>query len=330
MRFRLALHNNLSTLANVNHNRSQTIVFLAICVLGSRAWGQATDARVEQARMRVSPVGLNLGTQDETAAAQRDRVVATPGDSDLGKQIVLPLTESAHPWRLFASAADYYTDNATFTRTNRQADGYFFSEVGARYEGKLTESLGFETTIRQGFFRYHDLTAQDFNSLNAGSGLYYRLKELWNITVFGRYNFEWLTDSGAGRDLLTNHTLSVGAQKTFTFDGGNFIYVGYTSIFGFAEQSALQRNEHVLYGGAQAHLTRDLDADFYARLALFDYRQGNRRDVNGTVVAALTYHLNKRLSVNASYSFVFDRANQSRFDYDAGTVGGGLAFRYDF
>ncbi|MEO8792342.1 MAG: outer membrane beta-barrel protein [Chthoniobacteraceae bacterium] len=268
--------------------------------------------------------------QGDFGAAPTTRAVATPGDSDLGKQIILPLIERSHPWSLFASAADYYTDNVTLAKVNKQGDGYFFGEAGARYDGKLTESLSLEATIREGFFRYHGLSAQDFNSLNAGTGLYYNWKELWGITVFGRYNFEWLTDASAGRDLLANHTLSVGAQKTFALEGGNSIYVGYTSIFGFAQQSAAERNEHVLYAGGQAHLTKSLDADLYARLALFDYRQGTRRDMNGTAVAALTYHFNRSLSVNVSYSFVFDRSNQSRFDYDADTTGGGFAFRYDF
>lgn len=299
-------------------------------LIGSQAWGQVPDARVEQARMRSNTTGLSLGTQGETGETLTNRAIATPGDADLGKQVILPLRERAHPWSFFASAADYYTDNVTLSKFNRQADGYLFAEAGARYERKLTESLTLEATVRQGFFRYHDLNSQDFNSLNAGTGLYYNWKELWGITVFGRYNFERLSDEGFGREFFRNHTLSVGAQKTFAFDGGNSIYVGYTSIFGFAQQSAAQRHEHTLYAGGQAHLTQSLDADIYAKLALFDYRQGNRRDMNGIAVAALTYHFNRHLSVNASYSFVFDRSNQSRFDYDAGTTGGGFTFRYEF
>lgn len=280
--------------------------------------------------MRAGTIGPNPGTEGETGAAQSHRAVATPGDPDLGVQWISQPKERAHPWRLFASAADYYTDNVNLAKFNRQADGYFFSEVGARYERKLTESLGIEATLRQGFFRYHDLSAQDFDSLNAGAGLYYDVKELWDITVFGRYNFERLTDESLGHEFLRNHTLTAGAQKTFALEGENSIYLGYASMFGFAEQAAAQRNEHSLYAGGQAHLTKSLDADLYARLALFDYRQGSRRDMNGTVVAALTYRFSRHLAVNASYSFVFDRSNRSRFDYDAGTTGGGLTFRYEF
>lgn len=280
--------------------------------------------------MRVSPLGLNLGTPGGIGDAQSNRAVETPGDPDLGVQFISQPRERAHPWRFFGSAADYYTDNVTLAKSNKQGDGYFFSEVGARYERKLTESLGIEAIVRQGFFRYHSLSSQDFNSLNAGAGVYCDLKDFWGITAFGRYNFERLSDESLGRELLHNHTLSVGAQKTFALQGGTFIYLGYTSIFGFAEQSAAQRNEHSLYAGAQIHLTQCLDADFYARLALFDYRQAERRDMNGTIVAALTYHFNRQLAVNASFSFVFDRSNHTRFDYDAATTGGGLNIRYEF
>lgn len=275
-------------------------------------------------------MGVNPATQGETALVSGSHAIATPGDPDLGKQVILPLTEPAHPWRLWASAADYYTDNVALAKYDRQADGYFFTEVGARYDRKLTEALAIEATVRQGLFRYHSVSSQNFDSLNAGIGLYDELKELWGITLFGRYNFERLTDESLGHEFLRNHTLSVGAQKTFSLQGGNSIYLGYASIFGFAEQSASERNEHCLYAGGQAHLTQSLDADFYARLALFDYRQGGRKDLNGTAVAALTYRFNRRLSVNASFSFVFDRSNKSRFDYEAATTGGGVTFRYTF
>ena len=330
MLFWLALRGNVFTLANVNHNRCRKVLLLAFLLPGTCGFAQTPDARVEQARMRTSPITLHPGTPDQYGEAPRNLALETPGDPDLGRQIILQPRGHATPFSFFASAADYYTDNATLSKSNRQGDGYFFSEVGARYERTLAESLSIEATVRQGFFRYHGLSSQDFNSLNAGTGLYYDWKELGGITVFARYNFERLSDESLGRELLHNHTLSVGAQKTFACQGGNLIYVGYASIFGFAEQPAAERNEHSLYAGAQVHLTPALDADLYARLAFFDYRQGTRRDLNGTVVTALTYHFSRQFAVNASFSFVFDRSNRSRFDYNAATTGGGLSFRYEF
>ena len=186
---------------------------------------------------------------------------ATPGDSDLGAQFIIPQGEPIRPWQLFGSAAEFFTTNATLSRANKQGDGYFFGDFGARYESKLWDSVGFEAVVRESLFRYHSLTALNFNSLNASAAVFHNLDSLWDITLFGRYNFEWDTDSRAGRDLYTAHTLTIGAQKNFAWQGGNFIYVGYSSIFAWAQQFAAQRNEHSLYLGAQTHLTRSLDAD---------------------------------------------------------------------
>lgn len=299
-------------------------------LLGAQSWAQAPATQAEQTRLRVRSVGTNLETAGQPNADKSHRVLATPGDPDIGEQFILPEREDMRSWRLFATAAEYYTNNVTLARNNKQADGYFFGEVGLRHELKLTDSLTLEAIVREGFFRYHSLTAQNFNSLNAGAGLFYNVKELWDITLFGRYNFEWDTNSRSSRDLFTGHTLTVGAQKNFAWQGGNFIYVGYSSIFGWAQEFAAQRNEHSLYVGAQAHLTKDLDADIYARIALFDYRQGGRKDFNGAVTSALTYHFTRQFSVNASFTYVIDRSNRSASNYDAATTGGGFNFKYQF
>ncbi len=330
MLFRVGLQRNLLILRTVNQKHSLTFVFLACSLLGAKAWAQAPASEAEQARLRVRSVGTNIEMFGQPPDDRSNRAPATPGDSDLGSQFIVPLGEPVLPWRLFATAEEYYTNNVTLARNNKQADGYFFGEVGARYESKLSDTLSFETVIREGFFRYDSLTAQNFNSLNAGAGLFYNLTDLWDITLYGRYNFEWDTNSRSSRDLYTAHTLTVGAQKTFALRGRNFIYIGYSSIFGWAQQFAAQRNEHSLYLGAQTHLTKALDADLYTRFALFDYRQGGRKDFNGTVTAALTYHFNKQFSVNASFTYVLDRSNRSASNYDAATTGGGINFKYQF
>ena len=314
----------------MNQKHSFKVVFLAGVLLAGPTWAQSPGAQAEQTRMRVRSVGANMESTAPAGDDKSNRATATPGDSDLGAQFILPAGDPILPWRLFATAAEYYTTNVTLARNNKQGDGYFFGEVGARYESKLSDSLSFEAIVREGFFRYHSLSAQNFNSLNAGAGVFYNLADLWDITLFGRYNFEWDTNSRSSRDLFTEHTLTVGAQKNFAWPGGNFIYVGYSSIFGWAQQFAAQRNEHGLYIGAQAHLTKSLDADVYTRFAIFDYRQGGRKDFNGSVTAALTYHFNKQFSANASFTYVIDRSNRSVSNYDAATTGGGVNFKYQF
>jgi hypothetical protein len=314
----------------VNQKHSIKFLFLACSLLGPQSWAQDPAVQAEQTRLRVRSVGSNLESLSQSADDKSNRAQATPGDSDLGSQFIIPLGDPILPWRVFASASEYYTSNATLARNNKQADGYFFGEVGLRHEVKLSEDLTFEALFREGIFRYHSLTAQNFNSLNAGAGVFYNLTNLWDITLFGRYNFEWDTNSRSSRDLLTEHTLTIGAQKTFALQGNNFLYVGYSSIFGWAQQFAAQRNEHSLFLGGQAHLTKSLDADLYTRIALYDYRQGGRKDFNTTATAALTYHFNKQFSANASFTYVVNRSNRSVSNYDAATTGGGINFKYQF
>ena len=314
----------------MNQKHYLKTVSLAWSLLAAQSWAQDPGAQAEQTRMRVRSVGASLEMSGQPKDDKSNRAQATPGDSDLGSQFILPAGDPVLPWSLFATASEYYTTNATLSRNNKQADGYFFGEVGLRHEVKLTDDLAFEAIFRQGFFRYHSLSALNFNSLNAGAGVFYNLTELWDITLFGRYNFEWNTDSRSSRDLLTGHTLTVGAQKTFAWQGGNFIYVGYSSIFEWAQQFAAQRNEHSLYFGVQAHLTKSLDGDIYARFALYDYRQGGRKDFNTTATAALTYHFNRQFSANASFTYVINRSNRSVSNYDAANSGGGINFKYQF
>lgn len=250
---------------------------------------------------------------------------------DLGVQLILKPKERLRYWRLFGETSGFHTNNVGLAKHDTHDDAYLFSEIGVRYERKLFGALSAEATVRQGLFRYDEFRQQDFENLNAGAGLGYELKKLWGSTLFTRYNFERLTNDELGNELFRNHTISVGLQKSFTWKGSNSIYVGYVSIFGFAEPSASERDEHALFAGAQMKLTQRLAADLYYRLALFDYHHlDGRHDLNQTLVGSLTYYFTQWLSLNASVSYAMDRSNQSRFDYNAITTGGGLALKFQF
>jgi predicted porin len=121
----------------------------------------------------------------------------------------------------------------------------------------------------------------------------------------------------------------VGAQKGWVWKGSNSIYVGYTSMFGFADPQASQRDEHSVFAGAQVRVTPRLAAELYYRLSLFDY-QGGRYDLNQTVVTSLAFHFTKWCELNASVSFAADRSNRSQFDYNAVTTGAGLTLTFMF
>lgn len=303
------------------------LLLLTSCVAGS-SHAQIT-ARIEQARLRSSAVGLRPEAPGETMAAAAERAVPTPGDLDLGVQLLLKPKVGLRPLRVFATAHGFHTDNVGLSKNGRQSDTYLFSEIGARYEGKLSETISIEATVRQGLFRYDEFRGFNFESLNAGAGLGYKLQALGDITLFGRYNYERLTNDDLANEFFVNHTLSVGGQKSWVWKGDSLLYLGYASIFGFAEPVTAERDEHGLFGGAQLRLTERLEGDLYYRLALFDFR-GGQRALNQTIVASLTYRFTQWCELNASLSFVVNRSDRSQFDYEALTTGGGIGLKLQF
>ncbi|MCW1924066.1 hypothetical protein OKA05_15975 [Luteolibacter arcticus] len=292
-------------------------------------------ALIDQARMRSALLDVQPGMLDEDKDGDgvpdnvEGEAVATPGDLDLGVQLIMKEQERAHLLRLFATSQVYFTDNVRLTNFNPESDAYLFTEVGARYEGKLTEQWNVEATVRQAFFRYDDFSNLDFESLNAGAGISYRLPQDPSLMFFSRYNCERLTADDLDDQFFLNQTVSLGLQKSWVTPASSLYYLGYASSFGFADPSAAERDEHGLYGGARWQLTECLHADLYSRFAFFDYDSG-QHDWNYMIVPSLTYRFNEWCELNASLSFVLNRSNRDLFDYDALSAGGGLGLKVQF
>jgi hypothetical protein len=249
--------------------------------------------------------------------------IETPGDMDLGLQLIMKPRTRHRPFRVFGTLDTFYTDNVGLSNSNRQADTYLFTEVGGRYEERINEALGVEVTVRQAIFRYDDLTGFDFESMNAGAGLGYTLSRLADITLFTRYNCERLTNNDFGDEMLLNHTLTFGAQKNWIYQETNSFYAGSAAIFGFGHPSDAERDEYCLFGGAHWQLTPCVDADLYGRLSFFDFDSG-QHDFNSMIVPTLTWHIHEQCDLTFSLSLVYNDSNRSRFDYHAVTTGGGI------
>lgn len=303
---------------------------LLACVLAIPCHAQSA-ALIDQARTRSALLRPDLqdDDDDDETIESDGSVVKTPGDLDLGVQQLMTRKERDHLLRLFATTQAYYTDNVRLTGFNPESDAYLFTEVGARYEGKLTDDLNLEATVRQAFFRYDEFTRYNFESLNAGAGLSYKLPQHPDFILFSRYNCERLTNDGLDDQFFLNNTLSLGLQKSWVTQGSSLYYLGYASTFGFAHESLAERDEHGLYGGAHWQLSECLEAALYARVAYFDYDSG-QHDMNYMIVPSLTWRFTPWCELNASLNYVLNQSNRERFDYDAFTAGGGLGLKVQF
>ncbi|MGB8352254.1 MAG: hypothetical protein WCD79_00035 [Chthoniobacteraceae bacterium] len=283
----------------------------------SRQQSTSIQPQMQQSSL---PLGVNV----------TDLPVSTSGDSDLGLQVLMRRKEKEEPFRFFADAAEFYTDNVALAKNHQVGDSYFFGDVGFTYQHNLTDDLAIEATVRQGFFRYSEFKSLNFDDFNGGTGLTYDWKKLWDVTFFGRYNYERFSNDDIGNSFFQNDTLTFGAQKTWTVHQRDYLYAGYSSIIGWSSPKINQRDEHGVYFGTHYNFSRNFSTDFYYRIAVFDYAVGGRTDLNQTMVASFAYIINDYAKITASASFAVDNSNQSVFDYNLFTGGGGVALQIKF
>lgn len=303
----------------------------AIILAGTHpSLGQQTLPQVEAERQ--FNIDARLREEDpRTPFRLTDNIApASPGDDDLGLQQILSRRERYRAFTLFGDVSSFYTSNAFLTKRNTRSDAYVVGQVGAIWQPQIIGNLFGEITLRQQFFRYDEFDVLDFNALNTGTGLSYLLSDFGDILVSLRYNYQRLSPRDSFAAFYENHSITPGAQKVFPFSRAHYAYLGWNSQISFTDPNAPQRDEHALFIGYNANLTRSLVAQAYYRLAYFDYANNNRDDLNHTISAGLSYNFTPWLSLNGSVAGNFNQSNQSQFDYETATVGGGLSMRYRF
>jgi len=286
-------------------------------------------ARVEQAqRFRPEQAEQDEARQRLTPAFD-DQAPASPGDPDLGQQVILKKSEKATPFNVFANVSGFFTSNAALTDANVVSDYFLVAEVGGSFQRVIARDLYAEVTIRQATFRYSEFNELDFDSMNVGAGLTYVLRPIWGVAVSARYNYNRLTDGAEHREFFKNQTLTLSALKTFELSKAHYAYVGFSSVFGWSDPVAPQRDEYGLFLGYRVNFTRSISADLYYRIALFDYVQ-NREDLNQTLALSLKWEPVKGLALSASVSGGFNNSNQDVFNYQVFNGGVGLAGSVSF
>lgn len=307
-------------------------IFFSLAVVVTPVFAQEaarTGARVEQAQRFRSDEASQAEARERLAPAFGDEIPSTPGDPDLGQQVLLKKREKITPFNVFANVSGYFTNNAALTDVNMVHDYFMVAEAGASYQRQIVKDLYGEVTIRQAVFRYSEFNELDFDSMNVGAGLTYVLRPIWGVAATARYNYNRLTDGADHDEFFTNQTLTLGLQKTFEFSKAHYFYVGYSSVFGWSDPVAPQRDEYGIFAGYRANLTRSISAEFYYRGAYFDY-VNDRGDWNHTLAFSVKWEPVPWASLSASASLGFNDSNRDVFDYSVFNGGVGLAGMLNF
>ena len=274
----------------------------------------ALNGRVEQAQR------FPAGTPPQAAAEQQGGLIPaglappSPGDADLGQQVLLKRQEKATPFSAFASLSGFYTNNAALTNAAQVEDFFFVGEVGVSYQPRITRDLVAEITVRQADFRYARYDVLDFESLNVGAGLSYSPQVLRGVLLSARYNFNRLTDGKEHDEFFKNQTLTLAAMRSFELSKAHYIYVGGSAVLGWSDPVAPGRNEYGGVLGYHLNWSRAVSTDLFYRAALFDYTRG-REDWNQTLALSARWDVTRWFNVTGTISEGFNNSNAHIFNY---------------
>lgn len=299
------------------------LLSVPVCPLSAQQ-NAAAGARVAQAQRFRTDEAVQEEARQRLTPMFQDQIPASPGDPDLGEQVILKKREKITPFNVFANVSGFYTSNAALTNEFKVSDYFLVAEVGASYQKQIVRDLFGEVTIRQAVFRYSEFNELDFDSLNVGAGLTYVLRPIWGVAASARYNYNRLTDGAEHDEFFTNQTLTLSLMKTFDLSSAHYFYAGCSSVFGWSDPVAAQRDEYGIFFGYRVNFTRSISAEFYYRGAYFDY-VNNRGDWNQTVALSVKWEPAQWVSFSAYASLGFDDSNYDVFDYSVFNGGLGLA-----
>ena len=242
-------------------------------------------------------------------------------DADIGEQWLFKPNPPVNPWSAHADLSAFYTTNAGLASRGEQSDRFLVADFGVGYARPFAPDWAFAASLQQGFFRYDEFNALDFDSLAANVGVSYQARQLADILFTLHYNFSRLTRATFEEQLFLGNSIGLTATKlvrittadTVEFSGG----VAYT----FADPDELERAEFRGSIGYALRITRALTATAVARSELFQYKHG-RQDFLQSIALGARYDFNKWISASLAASLANNSSNRNVFDY--GVFNGGL------
>lgn len=258
-------------------------------------------------------------------------VASSPADADLGDQRILVPDDRYQAFTLFSNVSEFYTTNAALSNGNEQADWFTAMQFGAAWVPRLTGNLFGEATALQQLFRYANLSGLSFNSLDLGAGLIYVVRELDDLSLFARYNYNLLTNASSDGSLFCQQTIRLGLNKPFVFSRAHSANVGLVADLNLDGWPGYAlRNRFALLTGYTVNLTRLLQANLFYQIGYFPFAETARRDWNQLVSLGFTLNINPRFSINTSVSGGFNSSNDNFYTYSVLNTGVGVSANYKF
>jgi hypothetical protein len=227
----------------------------------------------------ASALRADLGLQgavDDTPID--DYAPSTPGDSDLGEQLILKQKEKAQRFFVRADTSLGWTDNAARASAGETDDAYWGSTLSVLWMPRVHGNLFATVDLNAQWFLYDQLDALDFELIEGSAGLLYAMPKLAGIEAYANYQFSHLTHEF--EPLMQRHIGRAGLRKAFTLNRRQQIITELRGAFDLDNDvDAFKRNEYSARATYLLKLTRELQLGVGYSFTLFDYDQAGREDL---------------------------------------------------
>ena len=300
---------------------------LLACFAFSAVRGQQSSSSIERARLlQNTPTSAGSVDANGTLLPVDE---SDPTDDSFGTQVILQKRERVRTLLIAADTSLLYTDNAALTPQDKIDDVLFVTNASISWTPRINPHLEGQLAARTSIFRYNSTSILDFENLGFSGALFWAPENCNNIAFSARFDLIELLDRHSN-EILRDHELTLGAEKTFAVGNHQTLTLGATLMGGIAEPSSAQRQQAGVFGDYRWQVTKSLDVDLYNRLAGHFYNRADRADCNQVLSASMRYRLSRYADLSGFVSFASNRSDNSEFDYDAITAGGGIVLTFRF
>ena len=305
------------------------LVLAVLFTAAAVARGQQAVSSITQSRLFTNPETPGTTSFDANGNTLPESGGTSSGDNSFGTQIILKNQARVPSFNVFGDASGFYTNNVDLTPHRERSDFFLASNVGVAWRPTISRGLVGEISAATSIFRYDRASELDFERITVGAGLTWLVPRTPGIVAFGRYDFTELVGSDS-EQLLQDHEITVGGQKTFAFGRSHFLTTGIAGALGKSTPRSQERDQVGIQAAYHLQITRSLDADLVYHYAAQFYDEGGRLDHNQTLALAIGFYPTRWLRVDGSIFGARNDSNRPAFDYNVLNVGGGVRLNLRF
>lgn len=259
----------------------------------------------------------------------QQEVSAEPAEAgDLGPQQLLVPGPAAHPLQVFSTTDYLYDSNILLLDNNRESDGVLDQRLGASYTLMPLNKLSATLFATYELIRYTDHNELDFDANTVGLSLNRPIGN--SFTVYGGFQALRMYLSDGDDEFYKTYDTTFGLWRGQTVGDRGWFFYGYQLDWFAASPSEFTRVDNAAYAGLKVMPTDKLAIQLLYRFRADEYLQTDRTDLNNLVSLTASYSFNNYVSVRAYVSYANNSSDESGFDYNVFTSGGGLSLQVRF